>query len=596
MRLRNLTVIYDSLGNIRSNRDLEIDLDVLPLDDGPTYDLLASGETLGVFQLDGGPMRALLRQLKPDSFEDIAAVLALYRPGPMSAQSHTNYALRKNGKQPITPIHPELEEPLREILEPTYGLIIYQEQVMEIPRKLAGYSLGKADLLRKAMGKKKRSVLAAEFESFRDGMLANGYSASAVQTLWDILLPFSDYAFNKSHTAGYGLLSYWTAYLKANFPSEYMAALLTSVRGDKDKSAIYLNECRRMGIRVLPPDVNESAADFTPVGTDIRFGLSAIRNVGVNVVAGLVAARETEGKFVDFADFMRKAPITVCNKRVLESLCKAGAFDSLGYTRRSLVAVHEEAADQHLDLKRNEAIGQDSLFGGLDDEGFSGGSLQVPALEEWDKRTLLAYERDMLGLYVSDHPLNGLEHVLSSSSDVTIGSLLTDESREDGSVVTIAGLITAVVRKTTKKGDVYAVVSVEDLEGTIDVMVFPASYQAASLLLVEDSIVLVKGRTKRSRDEAIELTALEITVPDLTRKTATGPVVITLPAARVTPPVVESLKEVLATHPGVAEVHLKLHSSGRTMTMRLDERLRVSPSPSLMADLKALLGPACLAV
>jgi DNA polymerase III subunit alpha len=555
---------------------------------------LSSGETLGVFQLDGAPMRALLRQMKPDCFEDIAAVLALYRPGPMGANSHTNYALRKNGKQDITPIHPELEEPLKEILAPTYGLIVYQEQVMEIPQKLAGYSLGKADLLRRAMGKKKRAVLDAEFEGFRDGMLANGYSERAVKTLWDILVPFSDYAFNKSHTAGYGLVSYWTAFLKANYPSEFMAALLTSVRGDKDKSAVYLNECRRMGIKVLPPDVNESDANFTPVGKDIRFGLSAIRNVGNNVVAGLVTAREGQGKFTDFGDFMSKVPVPVCNKRVLESLCKAGAFDSLGYTRRGLVAVHEDAADQYLDLKRNEAIGQDSLFGGLDDDTFSTVSVQVPDLEEWDKKSLLAYERDMLGLYVSDHPLNGLGHVLASASDVTIGQLITDESREDGAVVTVAGLITSVVRKTTKKGDLYAVVMVEDLEGAINVMVFPRDYQLSSTLLVEDSVVLVKGKVKRSRDDALELTSLEITVPDLTRGAANGPVVISLPAVRVTPPVVDQLKEVLVTHPGVAEVHLKLQSAGRTMVMRLDERLRVTPSPALMADLKALLGPACL--
>ena len=592
--LRNLTVIDDALANVAANRDITIDIDNLGLDDQPTYDLLSTGDTLGVFQLDGGPMRALLRQMKPDSFEDIAAVLALYRPGPMGANSHTNYALRKNGKQDITPIHPELAEPLQEILAPTYGLIVYQEQVMEIPQKLAGYSLGKADLLRKAMGKKKREVLDAEFEGFRDGMLANGYSPGAVKTLWDILVPFSSYAFNKSHTAGYGLVSYWTAYLKANFPAEFMAALLTSVRGDKDKSAVYLNECRRMGIKVLPPDVNESDANFTPVGTDVRFGLSAIRNVGNNVVAGLVGARESEGKFTDFGDFMNKVPVPVCNKRVLESLCKAGAFDSLGYTRRGLVAVHEDVADQYIDLKRNEAIGQDSLFGGLDDDAFSGVSVHVPELEEWDKKSLLAYERDMLGLYVSDHPLNGLEHVLASASDVSIGQLITDEGREEGAVVTVAGLITSVIRKTTKKGDLYAVVTVEDLEGGINVMVFPRDYQLSSTLLVEDSVVLVKGKIKRSRDDAIELTCLEITVPDLTRGAADGPVVISMPAVRVTPPVVEQLKDVLVTHPGVAEVHLKLQSAGRTMVMRLDERLRVTPSPALMADLKALLGPACL--
>ena len=593
--LRNLTVIDDAVRSIAANREVDIDVDTLGLDDPATYDLLSRGETLGVFQLDGAPMRQLLRLMKPDSFEDIAAVLALYRPGPMGANSHTNYALRKNGKQDITPIHPELEEPLKEILAPTHGLIVYQEQVMEIPQKLAGYSLGKADLLRRAMGKKKREVLDAEFENFRDGMLANGYSPQAVQTLWDILVPFSDYAFNKSHTAGYGLVSYWTAFLKANYPTEYMAALLTSVRGDKDKSAVYLNECRRMGIRVLPPDVNESEADFTPVGRDIRFGLSAIRNVGVNVVAGLVEARRDAGKFTDFGDFMSKVPVPVCNKRVLESLCKAGAFDSLGYPRRALVAVHEQAADHFLDLKRNEAIGQDSLFGDLGDNAFSTAAVSVPTdVDEWEKKSLLAYERDMLGLYVSDHPLNGLEHVLARSSDVSIGALVTGEDRADGTQVTIAGLVTAVVRKTTKRGELYAVITVEDLEGAIEVMVFPRDYQLCSTLLVEDSVVLVKGRVGHGRDEALQLVAIDISAPDLTRGTATGPVVISMPAVRVTAPVVDQLKDVLVTHPGVAEVHLQLQSAGRTLVMRLDQGFKVTPSPALMADLKALLGPACL--
>jgi DNA polymerase-3 subunit alpha len=593
--LRNLTVIDDALANIATNRDVTIDLDTLGLDDPKTYELLSTGDTLGVFQLDGGPMRALLRQMKPDSFEDIAAVLALYRPGPMGANSHTNYALRKNGKQEISPIHPELAEPLKEILAPTYGLIVYQEQVMEIPQKLAGYSLGRADLLRRAMGKKKREVLEAEYEGFRDGMVANGYSERAVKTLWDILVPFSDYAFNKSHTAGYGLVSYWTAYLKANFPSEFMAALLTSVRGDKDKSAVYLNECRRMGIKVLPPDVNESWANFTPVGRDIRFGLSAIRNVGNNVVAGLVGSREAEGKFTDFNDFLDKVPAVVCNKRVLESLAMAGAFDTLGYTRRAIVSVHERAADIYLDDKRHETAGQDSLFGDVADESFAIVAVEVPQQEEWDKKTLLGFERSMLGLYVSDHPLNGLEHVLASASDVSIGQMVTDESREDGSVVSVAGLVTSVVRKATKKGDLYAVITLEDLEGAVNVMVFPRDYQLSSTLLIEDAILLVKGRVKR-RDDALELMSMDITVPDLTTGADNGPVVISLPAVRVTPPVVDQLKEVLATHPGVAEVHLKLQSAGRTMVMRLDERLRVTPTPALMADLKALLGPSCLSV
>ncbi len=594
--LRNLTVIDDALSNIAANRDTMIEIESLSFDDQQTYDLLGRGDTLGVFQLDGGSMRSLLRGMKPDCFDDITAVLALYRPGPMATNAHNDYADRKNHRQPVTPIHPELAEPLAEVLGETHGLVVYQEQVMAIAQRVAGYSLASADLLRRAMGKKKKAELEQQYQSFSDGMSERGYSVAAVKALWDTLLPFCDYGFNKSHGAGYAVVSYWTGYLKANYPAEYMAALLTSVRDDKDKSAVYLNECRRMGIKVLPPDVNESDADFTPVGTDIRFGLTAIRNIGSQVVAGLVAARAEQGRFTDFGDFMSKVPVPVCNKRVLESLCKAGAFDSLGYSRRALVAVHEDAADQYIDLKRNEAIGQDSLFGGLDDVSFQTVAVQVPDVPEWDKRSLLAYERDMLGLYVSDHPLNGLEHVLGRAGDVTIGQLVTDEERQEGTVLTVAGLVTSVVRKTTKKGDLYAVVSLEDLEGTVDVMVFPRDYQQSSSLLVDDSILQVVGRIKRGRDDAVELIAIEITAPALTRGADDGPVVISMPTARVTPPVIEQLKDVLVTHPGIAEVHLKLSSAGRTMVMKLDERLRVTPSAALMADLKALLGPSCLSV
>src|SRR3954454_5500117 len=304
--LRNLTVIDDALRNIVANGKEPIDLDEVSKDltDKNTYDLLARGDTLGVFQFDGGPMRSLLRLMRPDNFEDISAVGALYRPGLMGANSHTNYALRKNGVQEIIPIHPELAEPLEDVLGTTYGLIVYQEQVMSIAQKLAGYSLGQADLLRRAMGKKKKSVLDAEFVGFEAGMKERGYSDAAVKTLWGILLPFSDYAFNKAHSAAYGVLSYWTAYLKAHYPAEYMAALLTSVGDARDKLAVYLNECRRMKIRVLPPDVNESIGFFAAVGEDIRFGMGAVRNVGFAVVEQIRAAREKAGRFTSFHDFL----------------------------------------------------------------------------------------------------------------------------------------------------------------------------------------------------------------------------------------------------------------------------------------------------
>ena len=593
--LRNLTVLDDALRNIEANKGEKLVLEELPLDDEDSYKLLGTGNTLGIFQLDGGPMRSLLRLMRPDNFEDISAVLALYRPGPMGVDSHTNYALRKNGKQEITPIHPELEEPLKEILGQTYGLIVYQEQVMEVAQKLAGYTLGQADLLRRAMGKKKKEVLDAEYVPFSEGMRKNGFSEAAVKALWAVLVPFSDYAFNKAHTAAYGLISYWTAYLKEHYKAEYMAALLTSVKDDKDKMAIYLNECRRMKIKVLPPDVNESQSTFTPVGDDIRFGLTAVRNVGSNVVAGIVAAREENGRFTDFNDFMEKVPALVCNKRVIESLVKAGAFDEMKHYRRALVAIHETAVDQYVDIKRNEAIGQDSLFGGLDGDGPDAGfgiSVAVPDIDEWDKTTLLGHEREMLGLYVSDHPLLGLEHLLSNGTDCSIGQLMLDEERPDGSVLTICGLVTSVQRKITKRGDNWAMVTLEDLDGAIDVLLFPSAYQLASTYLTEDAIITVKGRLSRSKDQP-EIQAIEVTVPDLSEG-PTGPVVINLPSTRCTPPVVGQLKDVLGTHPGMTEVQLRLLARNGTTVMRLDDRLRVTPSPALFADLKHLLGPGCL--
>jgi DNA polymerase-3 subunit alpha len=592
--LSNLRILEDALANIKVNRGEDVVLEELPFDDRATYELMGRGDTLGVFQLDGSGMRALLRSMQPDQFADITAVSALYRPGPMGADSHNKYARRKNGREAIEPIHPALAEALEPVLGETYGLIVYQEQVMAIAQVLAGFTLGAADNLRRAMGKKKKEELDKQYAGFQAGMLERNFPQAAIDKLWEILLPFSDYAFNKSHSAAYGVITYWTAYLKANYRTEYMAALLTSVKDDKDKMAIYLNECRRMKIQVLPPDVNESHADFTPVGNDIRFGLTAVRNVGHNVVAGIVAAREEKGRYLDFNDFMEKVPALVCNKRVVESLIKAGAFDDMKHRRRALAAVHETAVDQFVDLKKNEAIGQDSLFGGLseDDAGF-GVSVTIPDIDDWDKMTLLGHEREMLGLYVSDHPLLGLEHVLSQGTDCTIGQLLLDEDRPHGSTLTVSGLITSVQRKITKRGDPWATITLEDLDGAIDVLLFPSSYTLASTLLVEDNIVRIKGQLSRDKDQP-ELRAQEVTAPDLTQG-PTGPVVISLPSTRCTPPVVAQLRDVLGTHPGMTEVQLKLLTRSSTKVLKLDDNLRVSPSPALFADLKQLLGPGCLA-
>jgi len=591
--LRNLTVLDDTLLNIKSNRDETIVLEELELDDLNTYELLARGDTLGVFQLDSGPIRSLLRSMNPDSFGDISAVLALYRPGPMGVNAHTDYADYKNKRKVQVPIHPDLEQPLAAILGDTYGLIVYQEQVMAIAQEVAGYTLGQADLLRRAMGKKKKEILDKEYVPFEAGMKERKFSQAAINRLWETLVPFSDYAFNKAHSAGYGLVSYWTAYLKANYPAEYMAALLTSVKDDKDKSAVYLNECRRMGIKVLPPDVNESDVDFTAIATDIRFGLAAVRNVGVNVVESLKVSRTNKGRFTSFGDFLTKVDVQVCNKRVIESLIKAGAFDSLGHTRRGLFAIHVESVDSVLDTKKAEAIGQFDLFGSsqdYSDDSIGGIDVEI-SLEEWDKKTLLAQERDMLGLYVSDHPLFGVEHLLAASTSMSISGVA---EAVDGAVVTLGGLISSVQLKTTKRsGDRWAIVSLEDLEGVVEVMVWPNTFTKVATLLNEDAIVLMKVRIEKRDDEGPRVAALEVSTPDVSAA-FTGPVTVYIPESRVNSAVMDSLRQILSAHPGTTQVNLTVIQADKFVSVKTDDKLRVSPSPSLFGDLKALLGANCL--
>jgi len=586
--LRNLSVLDDALANIKLNLNVDVILEDLPLSDKKTFELLSRGDTLGVFQLDGGPMRALLRSMSPDSFADISAVIALYRPGPMGENAHNNYADRKNGRKPVEAIHPELREPLAEILGDTYGLIVYQEQVMAIAQKVAGFSLGRADLLRKAMGKKNKEILDKEYIPFEAGMKSNGFGDAAIKRLWEVLIPFSDYAFNRAHSAGYGVVSFWTAYLKANYPTEYMAALLTSVRDDKDKSALYLSECRRMGISVLPPDVNESNSEYTPRGKDIRFGLAAIRNVGEGVVASIKSARESKGAFTSFGDFLAKVDAQVCNKKTIESLIKAGAFDDLGHHRKALVAVHLTAIDAVIESKRAEAIGQFDLFGDEGGSQMSGLEIEIPE-GEWDKATLLSFEREMLGLYVSDHPLLGVEHILRSNTDMSISALLDDGGVQEG-FVTIGGLITGISRKVSRQGSSWAIVTIEDLEGALEVLFFANTYNQYALTLIEDRVVTIRGRVDR-REDQVRFSAFEMSSLDITSGPV-GPLLISLPIASCTPPIVERIKEILRSHPGKREVHLQINDAGSQTMMKIDAL--VTSSPSLSADLKSILGPDCL--
>lgn len=599
--LRNLGVIDHAIQNIRVNRGVKLacvdPLDgdsetvVIPLDDKNTFELLGRGDTFGVFQLDGGGMRALLKLMEPTRFEDIAAALALYRPGPMAANAHTNYALRQNGKQDPEPIHPELKDVLDPILASTHHLLIFQEQIMAIARTLAGYTLGGADMLRRAMGKKKPEVLAAEWEKFHSGMQGNSYSEEAIKAIWDVMLPFSGYAFNKSHTAGYGLVSYWTAYLKANYPAEYMAALLTSVGDDKDKAGIYLADARKLGVTVLRPDVNESVAEFTAIRDDVRFGLRSVRNVGDNVIETIIAARKSKGKFTSFSDFLDKVDLPALNKRAIESLIKAGAFDSLSHTRKGLTAVHETAVDAVVPLKKAAAYGQDDLFAGLGDEGGADGAsfgIEINIDDsEWPRKQLLSTEREMLGMYVSAHPLDGTEHILAAQRDTTIPELLAS-GRTEG-MVRLSGLITALQQKVTKQGNAWALVNLADRDGTIEVLFFPATYQLVMGALVEDSVVSVQGRIN-DRDGTISIFGQELQVLDVVSAERTGaaPVRLSLPYHRINERTVTELKKILRAHPGENPVHFSVRGPQKTIVYQLQSSVDAN---SIASDIKGTFGP-----
>jgi len=582
--LRNLAVIGDALDGIRANRGLDLDLDTLPLDDPDTYALLGRGESLGVFQLDGAAMRELLRRMRPTGFDDVIAVNALYRPGPMAANAHLHYADRKNGRSPVEPIHPELAEPLHDILAETHGLIVYQEQIMQIAQRVAGFSMGRADVLRRAMGKKKKAVLEQEFEGFRSGMRDNGYSDDAVHALWDTVLPFAGYAFNKSHAAGYALLGYWTAYLKAHHPVEFMAGLLTSVGADKDKSAVYLAECRRLGIRVHTPDVNESGPRFSAVGEAIRFGLDAVRNVGSAVVESIIGTRERSGKFSSFADFVERTELTACTKRVVESLAKAGGFDSLGHTRAGVLAVHEAAVDAIAPLKRRAQTGQFDLFAGPEPAEPSTSPLAhlQPGAEEHPRNVLLANERDMLGLYVSGHPLDGTEHLIRRHAPRPIAALLAD--RREGEVA-IAGLVTAMERRVDKRGRPWAICTVEDLDAAVEVLLFASAYAVHCHDLVQDAAVAITGRTSL-RGDTVAVIGETLTPIDLTKGAETPLELTCLPRLLDLDSVIE-LRQSLTAHPGDTPVHVRLQCGTGHRYFALDD-YPVHVTSALLGELKGI--------
>jgi len=588
--LRNLTVLDKAIENALSNRGKVVVLEDLDLDgDELTYEMLSRGETLGVFQLDGGQMRSLLKILKPTKFEHISAAIALYRPGPMGVGSHTSYAHRKNGNEQPISIHPDLEGPLAEILDPTYGLIVYQEQVMAVAQKVANFTLVQADALRSAMGKKLKDVLDQQKTSFKAGMQQNGFADVVIEKLWDTLLPFADYAFNKAHSAAYGVLSYWTAYMKANFPQEYMAALLTSVRSSRDRLGVYLSEARRAGIQVLPPDVNDSIADFRAVGNDIRFGLEAVRNVGLGVVQEIVRTRESEGRFESFQDFVSKVPASVCTKKVIESLIKAGAFDSFGVSRRALFEAHEDIIAAEVKAKKSKSTGDSDLFGDFDSGETN---YKIANLEEWPQRQLLSLEREMLGLYVSAHPLQGAESRLRSSATESIDSYNTRKNFTDTETVTLAGLITAVEVKTARaSGNIYANITIEDLEGEVTLMIFNKTYLEHVEKLQVDSLVAVRGRM-RPRDDGFALNVYDIRVLEKEESSFVGPLKIRIAEHMATKANVEILDGIFKRYPGQTEVQLMLKTETGVNPYRLKHKVFVNDS--LISEVKQHFGTSAL--
>ena len=582
--LRTLSVIDDTLRHLRA-RGIELDIDHIPLDDAATYRMLQNADTTGVFQMESAGMRTLIKTLAPDRFEDMMALVALYRPGPLNQGMHTEYAERKHARRKVTYPHPDLEE----ILSTTYGVMVYQEQIMQIAVRAAGYSMGQADDLRRVMAKKKRELIGAEREKFLAGCLAAGHPDRLAKELFDLIEPFADYGFPAAHACAYGYVAYQTAYLKAHHPVEFMSAMLTSVKDDKDRKPFYLNACRLMGIEVLPPDVNESENDFAPArGADraIRYGLSAVRNVGEGAVGQIIDARRGKGAFTSFGDFCRKVEPSVLTKRVLESLIFAGAFDSLGYARRALIESQDKVSGPILAERKAEAAGQFSLFGG--DSGVTEVDESVLDGEEFDKRTLLREEKEVLGQFVTDHPLLGVQELLAAQTTHEMGDL---ETLGDGDLVTIGGIIGGVQRKYTKRSEPYAQFRLEGLAGGAQVIAFPSIYEAVPGLIEPDRIVLVSGRIDL-RGRELQIRANEVREPNLGAGAPNPPLghlEVDLPAAACTPAVLAKVKELLESHPGSAQVQVRFRSQNGVTPVEVGS-VRVDPSGSLIGELHSLLG------
>ncbi len=584
--LRTLSVIADAVTNVERNHGIELVPEDFPLDDEATFALLQRGDTAGVFQVESAGMRQLLKRMKPETFGDVVAILALYRPGPLKSGMVDDFVDRKRGKRAVT----YYDDRLKPILEETYGAIVYQEQVMRISMDMAGFSAAKADKLRKAMGKKQLDVLSALETDWVEGAAANGYDPNLAKRMWADILPFAEYAFNKSHSAAYGLLTMQTAYLKAHYPLEYMAAVLTSYTGRTDDIVKYVGECNRAGMRVLPPDVNSSGKDFTAVtGQGIRFGLAGIRGVGEGVVDSVVEAREDGGPFTSLHDFLNRVELRQINKKTLEALIKAGAFDSTGYPRKQLMVQLEEGGVLEAAGKRQKDrdSGQTSMFEMLDaeDNGFAD-EVPPPDGDEWEKRMRLAFEKEMLGIFVSDHPLREIEAAVRNAADCSLGDELVA-----GTVCWFAGMLSSVALKPTKKGPMMGIVTLEDLDGSIEAVLFPQTLDKYRSLVVEDAVLRVKGRVEED-DRGRKLIVSDVEPFDGTDfSKPPRRIVVRTDAGALVNGRSDSLKRILTHFPGRDLVELQVwdEENRKTIVCTMPERVNADAS-GLHAELMELFG------
>jgi DNA polymerase-3 subunit alpha len=606
--LRNLDVIEDALDIIERSSGVRPDMTSLPLDDAKTYEMMARGDSVGVFQFESEGMQSALRQVKPTEFDDLVALVALYRPGAMDQIP----AYARGKRNPDAVAVPD--ERLEPVIGATYGVILYQEQAMQISKTLAGFSGAKADDLRKAIGKKNREAMAALKPDFVEGCRTNGVSQHVIDWLWDTNERSADYSFNKSHAACYALIAYRTAWLKANFPAEYMAALISSVMDTKDKVPFFAAQAEGMGIDILPPDVNLSDHEFVVVDGNIRFGLDAVKGVGFAAVEAIKAAREEGGEFASLWDFCARVDPRAVNKRAIEALIKCGAFGSTGDSRKGMLAVLEQAQGAGQKLQLDAQIGQGSIFDLAPPPAPNTGSgaspfaapqhPPIPPLE-FDKAELLAVEKEAIGLFISAHPLKEVREALRAVVDVPLATLA---EHKDGEWVTAGGIITQAKKIRTKKGDPMMFATLDDLEGSIEVLIFGKALAEYEGALGVDEVVLVRGRVDHG-DKGTSLIAQTVEPfrpspeeVDAAREAAAllpqgpQPLTVRLDATVLPASIIEELKHVFGNHAGESEVVLNIETSAGSRTLRLGEGYRVNETPSLRAELQSILGPAALQV